>query len=146
MPFINRAYSDGHKTLTILLGEGDVAIAPVGTDDGTERGVAFMPTEKGKVGRATPHWEKQSLEGMGAAFTILSTSKDSLLVLRGKIDEAIASFDAEGSFAKCEHFGHQTDHNGDVAITFCSHEDNPEDSEGNCRSVICPLKKTGFVE
>jgi len=26
-----------------------------------------------------------------------------------------------------------------TSVAFCSHPDNPEDTEGNCRKEICPL-------
>lgn len=40
----------------------------------------------------------------------------------------------------CPFLTKQDDRNGDVAIVFCGHEENQEDTEGNCRKEICPLR------
>ena len=40
----------------------------------------------------------------------------------------------------------QEDSNGDVAIVFCKHEENQENTEGNCRDRICPLKINEIME
>ena len=39
----------------------------------------------------------------------------------------------------CEYFAFQPDQNGDIALTYCGHPDNPEDVEGNCNFNDCPL-------
>jgi len=41
--------------------------------------------------------------------------------------------------AHCEYFGYQCDSNGEVAISYCAHKDNPCESEGNCTHDLCPL-------
>ena len=39
----------------------------------------------------------------------------------------------------CKYYVDQKDQNGDIAICFCNHPDNPDDREGNCRHSICPI-------
>lgn len=41
--------------------------------------------------------------------------------------------------AHCMYYGYQCDSNGDIAICFCSHPDNPDNHEGNCRHQLCPI-------
>jgi len=41
----------------------------------------------------------------------------------------------------CEYFSGVWGGHWAPEITFCSHPDNPEDTEGNCRKEICPLRK-----
>ena len=43
--------------------------------------------------------------------------------------------------ASCIYYAYQCDRNGEIAICFCSHEDNPNISEGNCSHTLCPLVK-----
>lgn len=39
----------------------------------------------------------------------------------------------------CKYFICQKDDWGFIAINHCTHPDNPENTEGNCRSNICPI-------
>lgn len=41
----------------------------------------------------------------------------------------------------CEYLLTQEDRNGDVAISYCKHPNNPKDEEGNCTPSNCPIKK-----
>lgn len=43
--------------------------------------------------------------------------------------------------AHCEFYSYQCDSNGEVAICHCTHPDNPENTEGNCRHAVCPITK-----
>ncbi len=43
--------------------------------------------------------------------------------------------------AHCDYYGYQCDSNGEVAISYCSHTDNPTEVEGNCTHALCPLSK-----
>jgi hypothetical protein len=40
--------------------------------------------------------------------------------------------------AQCDHYSYQCDSNGEVAISHCTHPDNPSDYEGNCTHAKCP--------
>lgn len=39
----------------------------------------------------------------------------------------------------CEYYAYQYDRNGEVAICYCTHKDNPVDLEGNCQHSLCPI-------
>jgi len=41
--------------------------------------------------------------------------------------------------AECEHYIYQLDSNGEVAIRYCTHTDNPSKYEGNCNHTLCPI-------
>ena len=40
---------------------------------------------------------------------------------------------------KCNYFSYQKDFNSEIVITFCSHENNIENTEGNNTFSLCPL-------
>jgi len=42
---------------------------------------------------------------------------------------------------QCEHYTFQRDRNEWMAIEHCSHPNNPENTEGNCKESLCPLLK-----
>lgn len=64
---------------------------------------------------------------------------------RGIIRREAARRAAENSFEakcrQCRFYCDQKDRNGDIAITFCSHMDNPNKAEGNTTAKLCPLNK-----
>jgi len=39
----------------------------------------------------------------------------------------------------CTYLLVKRDSNYEIVLTFCNHKDNPEDTEGNCRTEICPM-------
>ncbi len=41
--------------------------------------------------------------------------------------------------AHCNYYCYQCDNNGEVAICYCKHPDNPTDTEGNCSLNLCPI-------
>lgn len=41
----------------------------------------------------------------------------------------------------CEHYSYGRDLMGEVVICHCSHPNNADDHEGNCRRSLCPLTK-----
>ena len=41
----------------------------------------------------------------------------------------------------CEVYGNPDYMDSEPVLTFCCHPENPEDTEGNCRKEICPLKQ-----
>lgn len=52
----------------------------------------------------------------------------------------------ETQYQSCKHRVTQEDDNGDEVISFCTHQNNPLDEEGNCMSKICPLKTLSTEE
>lgn len=51
--------------------------------------------------------------------------------------------------AICPYFIWKSEHEHceeDVSISFCTHINNDEDNEGNCRKELCPLVKKNLVE
>lgn len=45
--------------------------------------------------------------------------------------------------ALCEFHSFKCDRNGEVTLRYCGHPQNPETTEGNCRTAICPLALAG---
>lgn len=89
----HRFYMPDYGVPTIQLGCGGVMISATTNKEHGAAGVCFMPIENDVIGKGFPEYEGQKVDGIGVSFQILSTSKDSLLVLRDRIDEAIEFFD-----------------------------------------------------
>lgn len=65
--------------------------------------------------------------------------------LMNKIIEAILAnldytYEKLRTFNECKYLATQEDRNGETVVPFCGHPCNPEDTEGNCRFDICPLR------
>ena len=63
------------------------------------------------------------------------------LVEGEKSDDADARMDCPALEARCAYFTYQCDRNGELAITFCNHPDNPKEDEGNAIREYCPRMK-----
>lgn len=46
----------------------------------------------------------------------------------------------------CEFYGYQCDSNGEIAICYCAHKDNPGNHEGNCTHTLCPITSDASEE
>jgi hypothetical protein len=91
MPITVYQYPDGAEVLTVELGEGDVGIALVVWDDSEKVGISFSPLESGETGREVIGDKKEQAR-QGVIFQVVSTSLESMKVLRDQIDRAIKMF------------------------------------------------------
>ena len=72
---------------------------------------------------------------------------DLLVMMQDVIAEYLAQYAQSKKFdcpvigKACVFYMYQLDRNGDIAICFCNHEGNKEDTEGNCTLALCPLLK-----
>jgi hypothetical protein len=50
-----------------------------------------------------------------------------------------------GELHNCTHFKPMLDRNGDICCTYCSHNGNQLEEEGNCSEMLCPLNLKGGI-
>jgi len=85
----NEIFKAEYGIPTLLLGSGSWRIASVTFEEENMGGVAFSLTNEGEIGREFPGDCGERVDDWEVTFQILSTSKDSLMILKEKVDEAI---------------------------------------------------------
>lgn len=97
-PVIPEGFTCDDGILTANLGAGDVLISNVNWPDSGHAGVAFAPVPQPKRENLADYTDVvsgKSTQDIGSVFVVKSSSVESLLVLREKVDAAIANFDAQ---------------------------------------------------
>lgn len=97
-PVIPEGFTCDNGILTANLGAGDVLISNVNWPDSGHAGLAFTPVPQPKRENLADYTDVvsgKSTQDIGSVFVVKSSSVESLLVLREKVDAAIANFGAQ---------------------------------------------------
>jgi len=83
-------YEDtGKKIPTIMLGNGDVLISGIVEHDDGLCGVAFSSIDNNIIGKPYPEVSGKQITDTDVIFQIMSSSRESLQIIKDKLDEAI---------------------------------------------------------